>query len=100
MKVSWMVTGIRHDAWAEAHRIPVEEEKPANEQGHYLSPELFGAPPEKGISARHGTPVSAPAVDDSAGSHVAAADRIALHSKPFSTSTPSAARPLSTSGEN
>jgi hypothetical protein len=99
MKVSWMVTGIRHDAWADAHRIPVEEEKPANEQGHYLSPELFGAPPEKAIAAHHGTPVSAPAVD-SAGSHAPAAHRIALHSKPFSTTTPSAAQPQSTSGGN
>jgi hypothetical protein len=27
--VSWQVTGVRHDAYAEAHRIPVEEEKPA-----------------------------------------------------------------------
>lgn len=26
--VSWQVTGIRHDAYAEEHRIRVEEEKP------------------------------------------------------------------------
>jgi hypothetical protein len=43
MKVSWQVTGIRQDAWANAHRIPVEEEKPANERGYYLHPELYGA---------------------------------------------------------
>ncbi len=48
-KVSWQVTGIRHDAYAEAHRIQVEEEKPENERGHYLHPELFGAPPEQAI---------------------------------------------------
>lgn len=36
VKVSWQVTGIRHDAWAEAHRTPVEEEKPASERGRYL----------------------------------------------------------------
>jgi hypothetical protein len=29
IKVSWQVTGIRQDAWAEANRIRVEEEKPA-----------------------------------------------------------------------
>ncbi|MBI2548804.1 hypothetical protein HYW21_05635 [Candidatus Woesearchaeota archaeon] len=30
-KFSWQVSGIRHDAWAESHRIPVEMEKvPAN----------------------------------------------------------------------
>ena len=49
-KVSWQLTGIRHDAWANAHRIPVEEDKPAPEQGRYLAPELFGQPPELGIN--------------------------------------------------
>jgi hypothetical protein len=48
MKVSWQVTGVRHDAYAEAHRIPVEEMKPAMEQGSYLHPELFKQPEEKG----------------------------------------------------
>jgi hypothetical protein len=43
-KVSWQVTGIRHDAWANAHRTPVEQEKSAEERGTYLSPELFGHP--------------------------------------------------------
>ena len=49
VKVSWMVTGIRQDAWANAHRIPVEEEKAANERGHYLHPELNGKPEELNI---------------------------------------------------
>lgn len=53
-KVSWQVTGIRHDAYADARRIPVEETKPDKERGFYLHPELFGAPEEKGIAwARH-----------------------------------------------
>ena len=52
MKVSWQITGIRQDAWANAHRIPVEEEK--NERGFYLHPELYGAPEDKQIEwARH-----------------------------------------------
>ncbi len=50
-RVSWQVTGIRQDAWANAHRIPTEEVKPANEQGHYLHPELFGAGPDKAVGA-------------------------------------------------
>lgn len=37
-KVSWQVTGIRHDAYANAHRIPVEEAKPADLRGTYLNP--------------------------------------------------------------
>jgi hypothetical protein len=39
LRVSWQVTGIRQDAYANAHRIPVEEEKPPSERGHYLIPE-------------------------------------------------------------
>jgi len=35
-KVSWQVTGIRHDAWANAHRIPNEEDKPLEKRGTYL----------------------------------------------------------------
>jgi hypothetical protein len=49
MKVSWQVTGIRQDAWANAHRIAVEEEKPEAERGYYLHPELYGQPAEKGL---------------------------------------------------
>ena len=48
MKVSWQVTGIRQDAYANAHRTPVEAEKPGKEKGTYLYPELFGQPEEKG----------------------------------------------------
>jgi len=33
LKVSWQLTGIRHDAYANAHRIQVEVEKPASERG-------------------------------------------------------------------
>ena len=50
MKVSWQVTGIRKDPWANANRIEVEEEKPDKERGYYLHPDLYGQPEEKGIS--------------------------------------------------
>jgi hypothetical protein len=50
-RVSWQVTGIRHDAFAEAHRIPIEEDKPAAERGHYLYPELYGQPADRRIGA-------------------------------------------------
>jgi hypothetical protein len=52
VKVSWQVTGIRHDGWANAHRIPVEQEKSAADRGLYMHPELFGEPPEKAIGAK------------------------------------------------
>ncbi len=45
IEVSWQVTGIRHDAFANANRIPVEEDKPEAERGHYLHAEAFGRPP-------------------------------------------------------
>ena len=50
-KVSWQVTGIRHDAFANANRIRVEEMKPDAAVGTYLHPEAFGLPVEKGWSA-------------------------------------------------
>jgi hypothetical protein len=54
MKVSWQLTGIRKDAWANAHRIPVEERKSRKERGHYLHPELLRKPIERSIDwARH-----------------------------------------------
>ena len=54
MRVSWQITGIRQDPWANAHRIPVEEEKDEKLKGFYLHPELYGAPAEKQIEwARH-----------------------------------------------
>jgi len=56
VEVSWQVTGIRHDAYADAHRIQVEEEKPAQERGKYLHPELFGAPAEQAIGYREAPP--------------------------------------------
>jgi hypothetical protein len=50
MKVSWQVTGIRRDPWANANRIQVEEDKPAEQRGYYLHPELYGQAAENGIS--------------------------------------------------
>jgi hypothetical protein len=44
VEVSWQVTGIRQDAFANAHRIQVEVEKAPADRGHYLYPELVGAP--------------------------------------------------------
>jgi len=49
LEVSWMVTGIRKDAYANAHRIPVEELKADKERGRYLNAEAFGLPPDRDI---------------------------------------------------
>jgi hypothetical protein len=50
-KVSWQVTGVRHDAYAQAHRIAVDVEKPAGERGKFLHPELLGLPRSMAIGA-------------------------------------------------
>ncbi len=46
LKVSWQVTGIRHDPFANANRIPVEEDKPDDEVGTYLHPKAWDVPEE------------------------------------------------------
>jgi len=43
-KVSWQVSGVRHDPVALANRMSVEVEKGAGEAGKYLNPEAFGKP--------------------------------------------------------
>ena len=50
MKVSWQVTGIRRDPYAEKHRIPVVQEKSANERGKYLHPDAYNMPETMGIN--------------------------------------------------
>jgi hypothetical protein len=50
MKVSWQVTGIRKDPWANANRIQVEEDKPDKEKGYCIYPDLYGQPEDQGIS--------------------------------------------------
>jgi hypothetical protein len=49
MKVSWQVTGIRHDPYAEAHRIQVEVEKTGKEKGKYIHPKEYGVSETLGI---------------------------------------------------
>jgi hypothetical protein len=50
-KVSWQVTGIRHDRYANAHRIQLVVPKTGADAGKYEHPELFGQPASKGVSA-------------------------------------------------
>ncbi|PLX10053.1 MAG: hypothetical protein C0594_05430, partial [Marinilabiliales bacterium] len=48
-KVSWMLTGIRHDPFANENRIPVEEMKPLEERGKYLHPSSYNMPVNMGV---------------------------------------------------
>jgi hypothetical protein len=47
VKVSWQITAVRQDAYAKAHPLIAEQEKPANERGYYIHPELFGQPEQR-----------------------------------------------------
>ena len=49
IEVSWQVTGVRQDAYANAHRIVDVVNKTGDEKGKYIHPELFGQAKEKGI---------------------------------------------------
>ena len=50
LKVSWQVTGVRHDPLAEKNRVRVEVDKSANEKGLYLHPEAYDLPAEKALN--------------------------------------------------
>jgi hypothetical protein len=49
VEVSWQVTGIRHDPYAEANRIQVEITKPAKAAGLHRHPEAYGLTRERSI---------------------------------------------------
>lgn len=61
-KVSWQVTGVRQDAFAEKYRIPVEEAKPVAERGRFIHPEVFGQPANMSVEAAYegNMPVATP----------------------------------------
>lgn len=49
LEVSWQVTGIRQDPWAQAHPLHPERDKPEAERGSFLHPSLYGEPEEKSV---------------------------------------------------
>jgi hypothetical protein len=52
LTVHWLVTGVRQDPWANEHRIVAETAKPEPEVERFLHPELYGAPPDRGLLDR------------------------------------------------
>jgi hypothetical protein len=44
VRVSWQVTGVRHDPYANAHRIQVLLPKSEANQGRYVYPQGYGKP--------------------------------------------------------
>jgi trimeric autotransporter adhesin len=49
VKVSWQVTGVRSDKAMKKQPFKAEENKPERERGHYLRPELYDQPEERGV---------------------------------------------------
>ena len=60
MKVSWQITGIRHDPYAEANRIVVEQDKAVNEQGKYIYPAGYGKSQDNVVPALKGLDLGVP----------------------------------------
>lgn len=52
VKVSWQVTGIRNDKYANAHRVVAEVEKEPEYKGLYLHAAEWGKPESKSIDSR------------------------------------------------
>jgi hypothetical protein len=49
VEVSWLVSGIRADAWAAQHPTIVERDKAPSDIGHYLHPQAFGKSRDEGM---------------------------------------------------
>ena len=58
--ISWQVTGVRKDRWAQANSIQVEEQKQESERGFYLHPHLHGQSEESSMGLKRHKPRLAP----------------------------------------
>lgn len=58
VKVSWQVTGIRKDPYAERNRLQVETDKPKEFRGKFIYPQGYGEPASKAIPATLGLTAS------------------------------------------
>ncbi len=64
LEVSWQVTGIRKDSYAQAHPLAVERSKAVSEKGKYLHPEALGYSAERGLGVNPELNAAARAKDD------------------------------------
>jgi len=63
VEVSWQVTGVRNDPYAQQHRLVDVVEKAGPEKGKYLTPELYGRPASEGIYSSPATMPASPRHD-------------------------------------
>jgi hypothetical protein len=50
LKISWQITGVRQDKFAQANRLQIEQEKLPTEKGRYLHPAVYGFGEEQSIT--------------------------------------------------
>ena len=65
VKVSWMVTGVRQDKYANAHRVVPEMEKEPENKGYYLHAAEWGQPASKSMDRKTRPQETMPAVNKS-----------------------------------
>jgi hypothetical protein len=53
MEVSWQITGVRNDKFAQKNSFSVESEKKNDEKGFYVNPEAYGYDVSKGINSKN-----------------------------------------------
>jgi hypothetical protein len=59
LEVSWTVTGVRRDPWANKNRVPVEEPKTGADIGKFLAPEAYGKPESMRVAPSPEMPAAA-----------------------------------------
>jgi hypothetical protein len=60
VKISWQVTGVRNDNYAQKNKIIPVQEKPEIEKGTYLHPEAYGKTEKEGTYKTHTSPPKKP----------------------------------------
>ncbi len=56
-EICWQLSGVRHDPWAAANPMQVEEPKPEGKRGTFITPALHGATEDAGLSHKRGAHV-------------------------------------------
>jgi hypothetical protein len=64
LEVSWQITGLRKDKYAQANPLEVEKKKSPSEQGKYMHPQLYGYGAERGLSPNPAANAELKAKDD------------------------------------
>jgi hypothetical protein len=98
VEVSWMVTGVRQDVWANANRVIPEVEKSARDKGLYIHPELFNQPSslQIGRPARNASEARQLTTPKQFASHLAESKRNHVQRSKENGTKEAAARPVPT----